>query len=515
MSKDKIQQLHELKNRLQEGGGAEKIKKQHAKNKLTARERIQFLVDENSFVEINPFVTHRCTEFGMDKVDVPGDGVITGYGTVNGRLIFIFAQDFTVMGGTLGEAQAVKICKIMDMAKETGAPLIGMYDSGGARIQEGVRALNGFGEIFARNAMCSGVIPQISVVMGPCAGGAVYSPALTDFIFMVDNTSQMFLTGPGVLKAATREEVSIEDLGGARTHTARSGVAHFAAPTEEACMEDVRRLLSFLPSNNKEETPQGLAKGFTLADPRSIEDLIPDQPLKPYDMLEVIIRLVDQGDFMEIHKDFARNIICGFGRLNRRTVGIVANQPMQKAGGLDIDASDKAARFVRFCDAFNIPLLTLVDVPGFLPGVNQEHSGIIRHGAKLLFAYVEASVPKITLVVRKAYGDGYIAMCSKSLGADLTFGWPTAEIAVMGPDGAANIIFRKEIEVADDPGTILQARIAEYRERFANPYVAAQAGIINDVLTYEETRMRLINSFEMLEKKRRVLPERKHGNLPL
>lgn len=515
MSKDKMQQLHEIRNRLQEGGGAEKIKKQHAKNKFTARERIQLLVDENSFVEINPFVTHRCTDFGMERMDVPGDGVITGYGTVSGRLIFIFAQDFTVMGGTLGEAHAMKICKIIDMAKETGAPLIGMYDSGGARIQEGVRALNGFGEIFARNAMCSGVIPQISVVMGPCAGGAVYSPALTDFIFMVDNTSQMFLTGPGVLKAATREEVSIEDLGGTKTHATRSGVAHFATSTEEACMEEVRRLLNFIPSNNREETPQGLAKSFTLADQRAIEDLIPDQPNKPYDMLEVIIRLVDQGDFMEIHKDFARNIICGFGRLNRRTVGIVANQPMHKAGGLDIDASDKAARFVRFCDAFNIPLLTLVDVPGFLPGMNQEHGGIIRHGAKLLFAYVEATVPKITLVVRKAYGDGYIAMCSKSLGADLTFAWPTAEIAVMGPDGATNIIFRKEIEAAENPAGILQERIAEYREQFANPYVAAQAGIINDVLTYEETRMRLINSFEMLEKKRKVLPERKHGNLPL
>lgn len=514
MSKDKLQKLTLLRERLLEGGGTLKVAKQHQKNKFTARERIHMLVDENSFVEINPFVTHRCTDFGMNQVETPGDGVITGHGTINGRLVFLFAQDFTVMGGTLGEAHALKICKIMDMARDTGSPLIGMYDSGGARIQEGVRALNGFGQIFARNAQNSGVIPQISMIMGPCAGGAVFSPALTDFIFMVENTSQMFLTGPGVIKAVTREEVSSDELGSSRTHTVKSGVAHFTAPNEEACMVEVRRLLSYIPSNNQEDAPPGLAKNFVMKDQRTIEDLIPDQPNKPYDMLEVIARLVDNGDFMEIHRDFAKNIIIGFGRLNRRTVGIVANQPMHKAGGLDIDASDKAARFVRFCDAFNIPLLTLVDVPGFLPGANQEYGGIIRHGAKLIYAYVEAVVPKVTLVVRKAYGTAYVAMCSKSMGADLAFAWPGAEIAVMGPDGAANIIFRKELEQVDDPQAFLQENIAQYREHVANPYVAAQAGIINDVLTYEETRMRLIVSFEILEKKRSERLHRKHGNFP-
>ena len=514
MSKDKLQKLTLFRERLLEGGGTLKVAKQHQKNKFTARERIHMLVDENSFVEINPFVTHRCTDFGMNQVETPGDGVITGHGTINGRLVFLFAQDFTVMGGTLGEAHALKICKIMDMARDTGSPLIGMYDSGGARIQEGVRALNGFGQIFARNAQNSGVIPQISMIMGPCAGGAVFSPALTDFIFMVENTSQMFLTGPGVIKAVTREEVSSDELGSSRAHTVKSGVAHFTAPNEEACMVEVRRLLSYIPSNNQEDAPLGLAKNIVMKDQRNIEDLIPDQPNKPYDMLEVIARLVDNGDFMEIHKDFAKNIIIGFGRLNRRTVGIVANQPMHKAGGLDIDASDKSARFVRFCDAFNIPLLTLVDVPGFLPGANQEYGGIIRHGAKLIYAYVEAVVPKVTLVVRKAYGTAYVAMCSKSMGADLAFAWPGAEIAVMGPDGAANIIFRKELEQVDDPQAFLQENIAQYREHVANPYVAAQAGIINDVLTYEETRMRLIVSFEILEKKRSERLHRKHGNFP-
>ncbi len=513
--KQKTQQLLAEKNRLMQGGGQSKIEKQHAKGKLTARERIQLLVDENSFVEVNPFVSHRCTDFGMEKVDAPGDGVVTGYGTVHGKLIFLFSQDFTVVGGSLGEAHAAKICKVMDMAKEMGAPFIGLYDSGGARIQEGVNALNGFGEIFLRNALCSGVIPQISVIMGPCAGGAVYSPALTDFVFMVDQTSQMFLTGPEVIKSVTREEVTVEALGGSKAHASKSGVAHFTARSEEECMEEVRRLLSFLPSNNLEDSPMGLAKNTGVIDERTIEDLIPDHPNKPYDMTEVIARLVDQGDFMEVHGSFAKNIVVGFARFNGRTVGIIANQPMHKAGCLDINASDKAARFVRFCDSFNIPLLTLVDVPGFLPGVNQEYGGIIRHGAKLLYAYTEAAVPKITLVTRKAYGGGYIAMCSKSLGADLVYAWPTAEIAVMGPDGAANIIFRKEITSAKDSNATRQEKIGEYRERFANPYVAAKAGIVNDVLTFEETRMRLINSFEMLENKRVARPERKHGNMPL
>lgn len=516
MSNDlKTRQLIEKKAALQLGGGEDKIEKQHAKGKMTARERIQLLMDENSFFEVNPFVSHRCTDFGMEKVDATGDGVITGYGTVHGRLVFLFAQDFTVIGGTLGEAHAAKICKIMDMAKDMGAPLVGLYDSGGARIQEGVQALNGFGEIFARNALYSGVIPQISVIMGPCAGGAVYSPALTDFVFMVDETSQMFLTGPEVIKSVTREEVTVEELGGSRAHAAKSGVAHFQGASEADVLEQVRRLLSFIPANNLEDAPAGLGKDTGQLDARTIDDLIPDHPNKPYDMVEVIARMVDQGEFMEVHQSYAKNITVGFGRFNGRTVGIIGNQPMHKAGCLDIDASDKASRFVRYCDAFNIPLLTLVDVPGFLPGVNQEYGGIIRHGAKLLFAYTEASVPKITLVVRKAYGGGYIAMCSKSMGADLVFAWPTAEIAVMGPEGAANIIFRKEIEAAEDKNTVRQERINEYRERFANPYVAAKAGIINDVLTFEETRMRLINSFEMLVNKRVKRPERKHGNMPL
>nr|WP_236777876.1 carboxyl transferase domain-containing protein [Anoxybacter fermentans] len=515
LKEQKIRELYDKRERLMKGGGEEKIKKQHSKGKLTARERIKLLLDENSFVEVNPFMSHRCVDFGMDKVDAPGDGVVTGYGTIHGRLVFVFAQDFTVMGGSLGEIHAARICKIMDMAKEMGAPIIGLYDSGGARIQEGVLALNGFGEIFARNALCSGVVPQISVIMGPCAGGAVYSPALTDFVFMVDNTSQMFLTGPEVIKSITGEEVTMEELGGSITHAVKSGVAHFTASSEEECMEQVRRLLSFIPSNNLEDAPMGLAKNGEIFDENAVKDLIPDHPNKPYDMKKVINHLVDQGDFMEIHARFAKNIIVGFGRLNGRTVGIVANQPMHKAGCLDIDASDKASRFIRFCDAFNIPLLTLVDVPGFLPGVSQEYGGIIRHGAKLLYAYTEATVPKITLVVRKAYGGGYIAMCSKSLGADLVYAWPTAEIAVMGPEGAANIIFRKEIAAARDPEMVRQKKIAEYREQFANPYVAAKAGIVNDVLSFEETRMRLINSLEMLENKRVSKPQRKHGNMPL
>ncbi|GAW94257.1 acyl-CoA carboxylase subunit beta [Calderihabitans maritimus] len=512
---DMIKLLAEKKAKILQGGGEKRVKKQHEAGKLTARERIKLLLDEGSFVEIDQFVTHRCTEFGMDQVEAPGEGVVTGYGTIDGRLVYVYAQDFTVIGGTLGEMHAAKICKVLDMAMKMGAPVIGMNDSGGARIQEGVDALNGYGEIFKRNTLASGVIPQISVIMGPCAGGAVYSPALTDYIFMVEGTSQMFITGPQVIKAVTGEEISVEELGGARTHNQISGVAHFQAQSEEECVMMIKRLLSFIPSNNLEDPPVVECTDPVDRCDEGLREVVPDDPNKPYDVRDVIVPIIDNGDFFEIHQGWAQNIIIGFGRLNGRTVGIIANQPKVLAGCLDINASDKASRFVRFCDAFNIPLLTLVDTPGYLPGTEQEYGGIIRHGAKLLYAYSEATVPKLTLVLRKAYGGAYLAMCAKALGADQAFAWPSAEIAVMGPEGAANIIFRKEIQAADNPPEVRQQKIQEYREKFANPYVAASRGFIDIVLDPKETRPYLIKALETLLTKRENRPGKKHGNIPV
>jgi len=515
MSIDKIQELNKKREAIMQGGGEDRIKKQHASGKMTARERLNLLFDEGSFVEIDAFVKHRCTEFGMQNVETPGEGVVTGYGTVDGRLVFAFAQDFTVAGGSLGEMHAKKICKVMDMALKMGAPLIGINDSGGARIQEGVDALSGYGNIFYRNTIASGVIPQISVIMGPCAGGAVYSPALTDFVFMVDKTSQMFITGPQVIKAVTGEEVTPEELGGAMTHNSISGVAHFISPDERQCIEDIKRLLSFLPSNNMENAPEYECQDDLNRIEEKLNEIVPDNPNKAYDMKEIITAIVDNGDFMEVQPYYAMNIITGFARLNGKTVGIIANQPKVLAGCLDINASDKAARFIRTCDAFNIPVLNLVDVPGFLPGTNQEYGGIIRHGAKMLYAYSEATVPKVTLIIRKAYGGAYLAMCSRDLGADQVFAWPSAEIAVMGPDGAANIIFKKEIEAADDPAAARQEKIQEYKDKFATPYIAASRGYVDDVIEPATTRPRLIAAFEMLESKRETRPAKKHGNLPV
>lgn len=515
MSMDKINDLRSRLDKIAEGGGAERIGKQHKAGKLTARERLDLLFDEGSFVEIDAFVKHRCTTFGMQEVDAPGEGVVTGYGTVEGRLVYAYAQDFTVVGGSLGEMHAKKICKIMDMALKMGAPIVGVNDSGGARIQEGVDALSGYGNIFYRNTIASGVIPQICVIMGPCAGGAVYSPALTDFVFMVDKTSQMFITGPQVIKAVTGEEVSAEELGGAMTHNKISGVAHFVSMDEKQCIEDIKRLLSFLPSNNMEDAP-----AFDCSDDLNriedkLNDIVPDSPNKAYDMKEVMTAIVDNGDFMEVQPYYAMNIITAFARLNGRSIGIIANQPKVLAGCLDINASDKAGRFIRTCDAFNIPVLNLVDVPGFLPGTNQEYGGIIRHGAKMLYAYSEATVPKVTLITRKAYGGAYIAMCNKELGADQVFAWPAAEIAVMGPDGAANIIFKKDIESAENPSVARQEKIQEYKDKFANPYIAASRGYVDDVIEPATTRQRLISAFDMLESKRENRPSKKHGNLPV
>ncbi|MEA4963791.1 acyl-CoA carboxylase subunit beta [Lutispora sp.] len=515
MSTDRIQQLRKMREAILQGGGEKKIKKQHESGKMTARERLGLLFDEGSFVEIDAFVKHRCTEFGMQEVDAPGEGVVSGYGTVEGRLVYAYAQDFTVVGGSLGEMHAKKICKVMDMALKMGAPVVGINDSGGARIQEGVDALSGYGNIFYRNTIASGVVPQISVIMGPCAGGAVYSPALTDFVFMVDKTSQMFITGPQVIKAVTGEEVSAEDLGGAMTHNKVSGVAHFISADEKQCIEDIKRLLSFLPSNNMENAPEFACDDDLNRIEDKLNDIIPDNPNKAYDMKEVMAAIVDNGDFMEVQPYYAMNIITAFARLNGRSVGIIANQPKVLAGCLDINASDKAGRFIRTCDAFNIPVLNLVDVPGFLPGTNQEYGGIIRHGAKMLYAYSEATVPKVTLITRKAYGGAYIAMCNKELGADQVYAWPTAEIAVMGPEGAANIIFRKDIEGAENPAAARQEKIQEYKEKFATPYIAASRGYVDDVIEPATTRQRLISAFEMLESKRENRPAKKHGNLPV
>lgn len=504
---EKINHLKKMQQKVILGGGAKRIEKQHNQGKLTARERIEKLLDPGTFVELDQFIRHRCTNFGMEKTEAPGEGVVTGYGTVDGRLVYVFAQDFTVIGGSLGEMHAAKIVKVQDLALKMGAPLIGLNDSGGARIQEAVDALSGYGKIFYRNTLASGVIPQISVIMGPCAGGAVYSPALTDFIFMVKQTSQMFITGPQVIKSVTAEEVTAEDLGGAMTHNSTSGVAHFAAENDDDCMQQVRYLLSFLPGNNLEEAPI-IATGD---DPDRIEPglntIIPDNSNQPYDMKQVIKMLVDKGEFYEVHAHYATNIITCFARFDGQTAGIIANQPAIMAGCLDINASDKAARFIRFCDAFNIPLLNIVDVPGFLPGTDQEYGGIIRHGAKMLYAYSEATVPKITLITRKAYGGSYLAMCSQDLGADQVLAWPSAEIAVMGPAGAANIIFRGDPEV--------EAKTAEYVEEFATPYKAAERGFVDQVIEPSETRPRIITALSMLASKREVRPAKKHGNIPL
>lgn len=512
---EKIKDLSSRKEKIELGGGQDKIAKQHEAGKMTARERINALFDENSFVEVDAFVESRSIEFEMQKKKIPGDGVVTGYGYVNGRLVYVSSQDFTVIGGSLGEMHAKKITKVMDMAIKMGAPFISINDSGGARIEEGIDALSGFGDIFYRNTLASGVIPQISVIMGPCAGGAVYSPAITDFVFMVENTSQMFITGPQVIKTVTGEDVSFETLGGASTHNSVSGVAHFKSPSELDCIEEIKRLLSFLPDNNLTDIPAYDTGDEAFRVVEDLDTIIPDEANKPYDMMEVIVKLVDDGDFMEIQKHFAQNIIIGFGRMNGSTVGIIANQPKFMAGVLDVNTSDKAARFIRFCDAFNIPLITLTDVPGYLPGVGQEHSGVIRHGAKLLYAFSEATVPKINIIVRKAYGGAYIAMNSKHLGADLVLAWPSAEIAVMGPDGAANIIFRKEISAAQDPAEARKAKIEEYRDKFSNPYVAAARGYVDDIIQPSKTRQRVINALGMLASKREARPAKKHGNIPL
>lgn len=513
--KERIEKLLETKEKIELGGGEKRIEKQHKSGKLTARERINLLFDEGSFVEIDKFVEHRCTNFDMEKVEAPADGVVTGYGTVDGRLVYTYAQDFTVLGGSLGEMHAAKICKVQDMALKMGAPIVGFNDSGGARIQEGVDALSGYGKIFYRNTISSGVIPQISVIVGPSAGGAVYSPALTDFIFMVENTGRMFITGPQVIKSVTGEDVSQEDLGGASTHNKVSGVAHFMDKSEEECIERIKELLSYFPSNNLEAAPVYTIEDEINRVEERLNEIVPINPNKPYDMKEIIKILADNGEFFEVQEYYAQNIITGYIRLNGKTIGVVANQPKILAGCLDINASDKAGRFIRTCDAFNIPLLNLVDVPGFLPGTTQEYGGIIRHGAKMLYAYSEATVPKVTLIVRKAYGGSYLAMCSKDLGADQVFAWPNAEIAVMGPDGAANIIFKKDIENSSDPIETRQQKIAEYRDTVANPYTAAQRGYVDDVLVPSITRPRLISAFDMLESKRESRPAKKHGNLPV
>ncbi|MBO8163103.1 MAG: methylmalonyl-CoA carboxyltransferase [Brevibacillus sp.] len=511
----KIDELHERKRKVELGGGDQRIEAQHNRGKLTARERIDILLDRGTFVELKPFVKHRATNFGMDKIEGPGEGVVTGCGKINGRLVYVFAQDFTVFGGALGEMHAQKIAAIMDLAAKTGAPVIGLNDSGGARIQEGVVSLDGYGHIFYRNAIYSGVIPQISVILGPCAGGAVYSPAITDFVFMVENTSQMFITGPKVIETVTGEKISSEDLGGARVHASISGNAHFTAATEPEVLEMVRRLLGFLPQNWQEQPPLRTWRGESGDWLEEIVELVPVAGTKVYDVKKVLRLIVDDGDFLEVQPDFARNIVVGFGRIDGQSVGLIANQPKVMAGGLDIDSSDKLARFIRTCDAFNIPLITFVDVTGFFPGINQEHGGIIRHGAKILYAYSEATVPKITVITRKAYGGAYVALNSKAIGADVVYAWPNAEIAVMGPEGAANIIFAKEIEQSSDPAATRQAKINEYREKFANPYVAAEHGMVDDVIDPRETRKHLKQALEMLSSKKESRPAKKHGNIPL
>ena len=511
----KILHLREMKSKSQLGGGAERIEAQHKKGRLTARERLDILLDKGSFHEVDSFIEHRTHDFNLNEQKFLSDSVVTGWGTIEGRLVYVFSQDFTVFGGSLGEVHAEKICKIMDMAMKTGAPVIGLNDSGGARIQEGVVSLGGYSDIFLRNTLASGVIPQISVIMGPCAGGAVYSPALTDFIFMVRNSSYMFVTGPDVVKTVTHEDVSFEDLGGASVHSEKSGVCHVAADNEEDTLFLIRQLLEYLPQNNMEDPPFIQNGDDPLRMEEALNTIVPESPDKPYDIKEVIQMIVDDGHFFEIHENFAANVVVGFARLGGHSVGIVANQPAVLAGVLDIDASEKAARFVRVCDSFNVPIITFEDVPGFLPGTHQEHGGIIRSGAKLLYAYCEATVPKLTVITRKAYGGAYCVMSSKHIRGDLNLAWPTAEIAVMGPDGAVSIIFRKELEKAKDPVKRKAELVAEYREKFANPYVAAERGYVDDVIEPKETRPRLINALEMLQNKRDGNPAKKHGNIPL
>ncbi len=512
---DKLNNLAKMREQAQQGGGVKRIESQHAKNKLTARERINLLFDPGTFEEIDTFVMHRTSDFGLDKERFLGDSVVIGYGKVNGRLTFVYSQDFTVIGGTLSLVASEKICKAMDLAAKNGAPCIGLLDSGGARIQEGVDSLRGYGEIFTRNTLYSGVVPQISVVLGPAAGGATYSPAITDFIFMVKGTAQMYITGPDVVKAVSGEEVTHEDLGGAMVHARVSGNCHFVAENEQEVFQMIRRLLTFLPQNNMEETP--LASGGddpNRRDPDLI-NIIPVEPNKAYNMRDVIARVFDNGDFMEVHEHWANNLIVGFARLNGQSVGIVAQQPAYLAGSIDINASDKGARFVRFCDCFNIPVITFVDVPGFMPGTDQEFGGIIRHGAKFLYAYAEATVPKLSVITRKAYGGAYVVMSSKSLRGDINYAWPTAEIAVMGPDGAVNIVFRAEISKAEKPDEKKKELVEEYRNKFANPYVAAARGYLDDVIDPRDTRPKLIKALEMLKDKVDHLPPKKHGNIPL
>ena len=511
----KIQRLRELRVQSRLGGGEKRIESQHKKGRLTARERLDLLLDKGSFREIDAFVQHRTNDFGLEKQKFLSDSVVTGWGTIDERLVYVYSQDFTVFGGSLGEVHAEKIVKILDMALKNGAPVIGLNDSGGARIQEGIVSLGGYADIFLRNTMASGVVPQISAIMGPCAGGAVYSPALTDFIFMVRDSSYMFVTGPEVVKSVTHEDVSFEELGGASVHSEISGVCHVVADSEADTLFLIRKLLSFLPSNNMEDVPFVQTNDETLRMEESLDTIIPDDPGKPYNMKDVIQKIVDNGQFFEIQESFAANIVVGFARLGGHSIGIVANQPAVLAGVLDINASEKAGRFVRFCDSFNIPILTLEDVPGFMPGTEQEHGGIIRAGAKLLYAYCEATVPKLTVITRKAYGGAYDVMSSKHTRGDINIAWPNAEIAVMGPDGAVNIIFRKEIKNAKDPIKRKAELVAEYREKFANPYVAAERGYIDDIIEPRETRPRLINALEMLSNKRDSNPAKKHGNIPL
>lgn len=511
----KIEELREKIRLAEEGGGKERIERQHKAGKLTARERINLLLDPGSFEEMDKLVVHQCHDFGMEKRRIYGDGVVTGYGRIDGRPVFVFAQDFTVFGGSLSGANAAKICKIMDLAMKIGAPVIGLNDSGGARIQEGVASLGGYADIFLRNVLASGVIPQISAILGPCAGGAVYSPALTDFIIMTRETSHMFITGPEVIEAVTHEKVTMEELGGADTHNSISGVAHFAADSEEQAMAIIRELLSFIPSNNLEDPPEKETSDPWDRTSEELNDFVPEDPDQPYDIRRIIKEVLDDRYFFEVQPDFARNMVIGFGRLAGKSVGIVANQPEYLAGALDINASVKAARFVRFCDAFNIPLITFEDVPGFLPGVAQEHGGIIKHGAKLLYAFAEATVPKITVITRKAYGGAYCVMASKHIRADINYAYPTAEIAVMGPEGAVKIIYQREIAAASDPEEFRRLKIAEFREKFANPYVACEKGYIDEVIEPSQTRPKLIAALRLLENKRDKNPAKKHGNIPL
>ena len=514
-TKEKIEELKKWRERAKQGGGPERIEKQHQKGKLTARERLDIPLDPGSFVEFDRYVTHRCNDFEMDKKKILGDSLVSGFGRIKGRPLFVFSQDFTVFGGTLSYAHAEKMCKIMDLALKTGVPVVGLNDSGGARIQEGVVSLAGYAEIFWRNTIASGVIPQISAVMGPAAGGAVYSPALTDFIFMVDKTSYMFITGPDVVKTVTHGDVSFEELGGAQVHSTKSGVAHFTAKNDEECLLKIRKLFEYLPLNNLDDAPRKIIDDPPDRMDEALNSVIPDNPNQPYDMKTVLRMVLDRDSFLEVHEKYAPNIIVGFGRLDGYVVGIVAQQPMVLAGVLDIDASIKGARFVRFCDAFNIPIITFEDVPGFLPGISQEHGGIIKHGAKLLYAYSEATVPRITVITRKSYGGAYCVLSSKQIRGDINYAWPTAEVAVMGPEGAVNIIFRRDLKAASDPEKLRQQLIKEYEEKFSNPYISASLGYVDDIIEPKETRPKLIQALKMLENKQSKLPRKKHGNIPL